>query len=531
MITRSNQLLTLLAFLCFQLNSFAQPTVGLRFNSGNAFEGYTLFSPEIVNDVFLIDNCGEIINTWRFTELPDITCYLNDNGDLLRVGKDSLELRDWNNELIWSYALTANGFNQHHDIEPMPNGNILLINYDTYSDSEMVEAGRDPDNVSVSFLLDKIIELRPSGKNDAQVVWEWRFMDHLIQDINPNKSNFGVIKDHPELLDINFENGFSSDYIHSNSIDYNPDLDHIIISTRHLSELYIIDHSTTTAEAAGHTGGNYNRGGDFLWRWGNQQVYGQGDDTNQKLFLQHDAKWVKSGFEDAGQISVFNNLADGFGAYSAVHLIKPKIVSNAYILENGTFFPSDFDWSWNGQILGTTMNEGKKSGVESLPNGNLLIAESTVGQITEINKSGDILWVYKSPVGINIANQNDQPISNEFFRVQKYPTNFAGFANKDLTPKGTIENENELSAACRVVGIESLFFDDVYVVNPVSNGTLSFSKNVALDALTVIDITGKEVFQEINFNAQNVSLNLAPGPYLLQVRRNQQVKSFKLIIQ
>jgi hypothetical protein len=37
--------------------------------------------------------------------------------------------------------------------------------------------------------------------------------------------------------------------------------------------LWVIDHQTTTAQAASHTGGRYNKGGDLLYRWGNPQTY------------------------------------------------------------------------------------------------------------------------------------------------------------------------------------------------------------------------------------------------------------------
>jgi len=85
------------------------------------------------------------------------------------------------------------------------------------------------------------------------------------------KLAWNVVSEHPELMDINFGvnlNGNNADWIHFNSIDYNSDLDQIILSSRHLSEIYVIDHSTTSLEAAGHTGGNSGKGGDILFRYG-----------------------------------------------------------------------------------------------------------------------------------------------------------------------------------------------------------------------------------------------------------------------
>ena len=52
------------------------------------------------------------------------------------------------------------------------------------------------------------------------------------------------------------------DYVRS--IDYNEDLDQIVISSRNMSEFYVIVHSTTTEEASGHSGGNCGMGGDIL---------------------------------------------------------------------------------------------------------------------------------------------------------------------------------------------------------------------------------------------------------------------------
>ena len=52
-----------------------------------------------------------------------------------------------------------------------------------------------------------------------------------------------------------------------NAVDYNAEFDQLMISVHNLSEVWIIDHSTTTAEAAGHTGGRSGKGGDILYRW------------------------------------------------------------------------------------------------------------------------------------------------------------------------------------------------------------------------------------------------------------------------
>ena len=108
----------------------------------------------------------------------------------------------------------------------------------------------------------------------------------MIQDFDSSKDNFGVVADNPELMDINAisggggpgpgpgPGGGGGDWFHVNGINYNAELDQIVFTSRFASEFYIIDHSTTTAEAAGHTGGNSGMGGDFIYRWGNPSNYG-----------------------------------------------------------------------------------------------------------------------------------------------------------------------------------------------------------------------------------------------------------------
>ena len=92
--------------------------------------------------------------------------------------------------------------------------------------------------------------------------------------------------------------------------------------------IWIIDHSTTTEEAAGHTGGNSGQGGDLLYRWGNPEAHGVGGAADQKLFVQHDARWIGEGLPGEGNILVFNNGTDRPGVeedYSSVLELAPPI--------------------------------------------------------------------------------------------------------------------------------------------------------------------------------------------------------------
>lgn len=528
--------ITVLFLLMVAIVRSQTPTVGLLFSGDTVSDGYTLFSPEANQSVYLVNNCGEKINEWTFTELPGITCYLLENGTLLRVGQNALEIRDWDNNVLWTYETHANGLAQHHDIAPLPNGNILCIVRESYSEAEIIANGKDPLKIGGVIDLDKIVELKPMGTNEAEIVWEWRFIDHLIQDYDSRKANFGVVENHPERIDINYVDinfeDFNKSYTHVNSIDYNASLDQIVISARHLNEIYIIDHSTTLAEASGRTGGNFNRGGDILWRWGNPMVSKQGGVEDQKLFFQHDAKWVKSGYLDEGKISVFNNGVDGIKPYSSVHLLDPEISGNAYTKKGNKFKPLDFDWSWSGTILGRTVYETIKSGTHSLPNGNFIICETSLGRVSEITKQGEHIWTYRNPSGSTIFNQFEDVSQNfnSIFRAEKYPSNYRGFLGKDLTPQGLIENKNSISNSCKTLGIVTSEINALKILNPVNNNVIRFNKTVKLDAITIMDVNGRVVFTTKNFVNDHVFIDVKSGFYFMELKESETIKRIKIVV-
>ncbi len=515
------------------------PTVGLLFHDNNASDSYTLFTPQKNYETYLVNNCGEKVHQWSFSELPGATCYLLANGNLMRAGQDYIEVRDWNNNIIWSYATTANGIMAHHDIHPLPNGNVLCLATDTYPLAQITAQGRNPAITAASLRLEKIVEIHPTGLNTGTVVWEWKFKDHLIQDFDATKLNYGLVANHPELLDLNYNNGYNQDYVHTNSIDYNAALDQVIISARHLNEVYIIDHSTTTTQAASHSGGNSNQGGDFLWRWGNPQVYRQGNNDDRKLFFQHDAKWVESGYLDDGKITVFNN-GDVASAqtYTSVVMLQPEIVAGAYTKSNNKFNPSNYDWSWSGSILGAVVFEDKMSGTHALPNGNIVISETTKGRVSEITKSGTLLWSYKNPTGgivnstVTIYPQLGDPSGNNtFFRSEKYPADFSGFVGRDMTSvTGIIENQNSVSDICIAsLGNNHPFIQNLFVLNPAKHHTIQFNKAITADSIALFDINGRIVHNQKSFYGDAIDVNLSPAVYFLKIRQGNITKNIKVV--
>jgi hypothetical protein len=271
--------------------------------------GYTLFAPLNSKDTYLIDNCGRVINSWQSDSYPGNTVYLMPNGNLLRTkrltntvitgggGGGGVELLDWQSKVIWSFALNNDLLRLHHDVTFLPNGNILMIVWELRTEAEALAAGRDPSLIPSAKVIwsEQIIEVRPVAPAGSEIVWKWSLWDHLVQDFDNNKPGFGVVADHPELVNINYSAQNIPDWIHANSIDYNEDLDQIVLSSPFFNEFWIIDHSTTTAQAATHTGGISNKGGDLLYRWGNPLTYKNGTTADQKLFGQHHVHWIKEG--------------------------------------------------------------------------------------------------------------------------------------------------------------------------------------------------------------------------------------------
>jgi hypothetical protein len=440
--------------------------LGLSINDPRAFRGYTLLNTLKKKTTYLMDMEGRVVRTWE-SEPILMSARLLDNGHLFRIGElagaekafgggpgtaGHIQEFTWDGDLVWDFRFHNEKQLHHHDAVKMPNGHVLMVVWDKKTRDEAIGAGRKPDLVSEYLLPDSLVEVKPTGKTTGEVVWEWHLWDHLVQDHDPSRANYGDVASHPELVDINFVESpmgpgpggpgpggpgpvakaasdpakdpikkaeaeklktigyvgsprqrsqrINPDWTHVNSVDYNAELDQVVISVHEFSEIWVVDHSTTRAEAAGHAGGRSGKGGDLLYRWGNPRVYRAGTKADQTLFAQHNAQWIRRGLPGEGHLLVFNNGGHRpDGNYSSVdELVPPVDAQGRYKLEPGASYgPKAPVWSYSAPKK-SDFYAFFISGAQRLPNGNTFICSGPNGTIFEVTPEKDLVWKYVNPV-------------------------------------------------------------------------------------------------------------------------------------
>lgn len=359
---------------------------------------------------------------------------------------------DWDGNIVWDFKFANDKFMQHHDITRMPNGNILMIVWDRKSKADAVAMGRRAEGVGNFLMSDSIVEIKPTGPTTGEIVWQWNLWDHLIQDFDRTKPGFGRVAAKPELVDLNFGDrefqrmlndpaeverlrslgylgagapqggerdgnnppaapaaggdgrggargpGGDTDWTHTNAVAYNAELDQIMLCIHNFHEIWIIDHSTTTAQAASHAGGKSGKGGDLLYRWGNPRAYRSGTNVDQKLFAQHNAHWIPKGLPGENHVIIFNNgQGRPDGTYSTIEeIVLPVDKNGAYALEPGLAWgPEETHWTYSAPVK-TDLYSSFISGAHRLPNGNTLICAGASGTLFEVTADKKLVWKFQN---------------------------------------------------------------------------------------------------------------------------------------
>ena len=524
-------------FFTFQIITvIGQNTVGTIFiNPEFSSKGYNLIFPHNQSTVFLINECGQIINKWEDEPQfrPGNAVYLLENGNLIKCkrantsavndpiwaggGGETVEVRSWDNQLLYSYTLNDSLFRLHHDVAPMPNGNILMILWEKKSYTEAVAVGRDTALLPQDELWSEAIwEWNPQLDS---IVWKWSVWDHLIQDFDKQAQNFGSVKNNLQRIDINYDSQEGHpDWLHINSIDYNPVLDQILLSVPHFDEFWIINHDLSIEDARGTKG-------DILYRWGNPITYGQS--ATQKLFFQHHVQWLDSDASpespNFGLVTLFNNRATN--SSSSANIIQTPInpSTNTYQIAGGVFLPTDFK-----QVITHPTNYFKAfsnsvSSFQMLPNGNALICSGRWGYAYELSPKNKIVWEYVIPLkgGSPVAQGDTLSINNNLvFRMCRYGVDFPAFQGKNLTPQGFIEINPNLET-CNELLSESKEYEETEVLifpNPTDEYVNLITVEQKEIKVEVFNLLGVKIEE---WSAQNhLSINTTGweiGTYILRI--------------
>jgi hypothetical protein len=338
---------------------------------------------------FLVDKTGQKVHEFTFDESLGNDLEILPNGKLLGIFKDPnaqinfgghggiVKIMNLNGDVEWEYSLSNSDFILHHDVEMLPNGNVLLLVWERIAEADAAAQGStNPGDIYPETLMEIDI-------NTNSLVWQWRSYEHIIQDDDAALPNYGIVADNPHKINVNYNPIANGDLMHANGFDYDSNKDVIYLSVNFYSEVWVIDHSTTTAEAATDAGGIYGKGGDLVYRFGNPRAYDNmmGEVRGDR---NHYPNVLENGVQGEGNMLLYVN---GFAAgFSTVYELE---IPTTFSLTPNTDNEPTVVWSY----ANTDIFSSKISGAERLANGNTLICEGDFG-FWEVTPEKEIVWRY-----------------------------------------------------------------------------------------------------------------------------------------
>jgi len=515
---------TLIILLGFQ-SILAQD--GIQFNLEGSLPSYTLFTDS--GGTHLIDNCGYEVHSWPQIRDRDISYHVKllPNGNILYQDNREMYEMDWEGDIIYSFRAPS-GLIFEYEVIKKENGNYLCLGRESMSNSEFRDMGY---NLSLGSpdVIDVVVEIDPTQDS---IIWDWHLADHVIQERDSTLNNYGVIKENPQLLNLDAISTYDWTFYESfmiNGMGYNDELEMIALSVRKMSEVIFIDNSTTAEESTDHSGGRYGKGGDVIFRWGNPQNYGYGTQDDQILYYQHNPIWVHYG-EYKNQVSVFNNGLDRpVDYYSSIDIfqVNPDENGNFPFDEELGFLPINASYSYNNldheyEVL---LVSDYTSGAQMLENGNLFITEGRSGRLFEVTPAGDMVWEYIAPGGWYL------------FRAEKYPLDYTAFDGKILEPNGTVESPSS-PAVCEIATISSIiqpFESNIEVKFDNSSNNISIANIDNTEySFEIYDAFGRVVMSD-NSDPLITEINvgfLSSGFYIISINdlKSNAKRTFKFTI-
>ena len=332
---------------------------------GEILEEYT-FQSRLGNDVIQLPN-KEFLGIFKPENREEFS-FGGGGGILRRVTADQ--------QTLWEYTIASATELAHHDVIRLPNGNVMTLVWEEIPTAQAQALGAQTQG---PIYLEKLVEIDPSTN---QTVWQWRSIDHLIQDVDESASTFGPIRENPRKINLNYnaeiENG---DWMHANGIVYDQTRDLVFMTVNFYDEVWVIDHSTTTEQAKSAEGGNYNVGGDLVYRFGNPDAYGS---ESPAIFDRVHHPHFSN--ESHTQMLFFSNGGNQIEQSTVFELQLPAQLTLSPHVDH---LPQ-IVWQFSDPDLFYRI----VSGAVKLPNGNVLICEGDFG-FWEINPAGEVVWKMK----------------------------------------------------------------------------------------------------------------------------------------
>lgn len=488
---------------------------GLQYIDEGVMPGYLLYQSG--NSAVLVDNCGREVHRWNQVN-AEFHPKLLPNGNVVYIEGFTLKIieKDWDNNIVTDLKPNLNNLDLDYEVIVKPNGNYLCLGRRSYPYYEFENIGYDVGIGGAGYpsQYDVVVEV---DRNTGDIVWQWRIIDHVIQQRDSSLANYGILSENPQLLNMDAISTFDWKYEESfmiNGMDYNAELDQIALSVRKISEVVIIDHSTTTEEASGSTGGNSGKGGDIIYRWGNPANYDRGSDEDQFLYYQHNPNWIEHG-EHKGKLIMYNNRLS-IDDYSNVPIIDPPQDENGnYVLEdNEAYGPAAPDFVIGGTAE-TNFYSGYTSGAKVLPNGNILVTVGGDDKVIEFTPDKLKVWEY------------DLTLLGRTFRSVKYPVDYPAFDGKDLSPGATLEFPPS-EVPCMTSNTED---QDVQRLNayydPASQQIILGNVEDEVQ-LQIWDLSGRLLEKHNIQNDLDIS-HLRSGMYIVQLQSGGKMKTFRIV--
>ncbi len=359
------------------------------------------YEPDIIHDnyVFAIENggtksyllnkAGEKVYEWEFDINLGNDVELMPDGKLLGMFKSEnpqitaggfggiVRIYGFEGSLLWEYEYNTFDYIAHHDVELLDNGNVLIMVWERI---DVTTAQNNGIETTVDIIPEKLIEVNISTN---EIVWEWRAWDHIVQESDPGKPNYGVVADNPHLINLNYTAGDVGDITHANGIDVDEVNDLIYLSVNFFDEVWVIDHSTTTAEAASSSGGNYGKGGDLVYRFGNPRAYNNME-GNVLFDRNHFPNLLENGEPGSGNLLIYVN-----GNSVSQSTVYELDLPDTFNLQPNTNNEPTAIWSF----VHPDLYHGRLSGATRLSNGNTLICEGDYGY-WEVTPNNEVAWKY-----------------------------------------------------------------------------------------------------------------------------------------